>query len=131
MGDTVRTKIGNLCGEANRVIKATGPNSEETQRKLSQVKNGTLFYVFISGFLGLCIFFIVFFLRFHISTFYSTNLNVQECIAQVLIPYSFGTICELILGSQNTLMRLTHRARQLFWIMMTFYLLVNGCLGYL
>jgi Na+-driven multidrug efflux pump len=48
-----------------------------------------------------------------------------------LIPYGFGAVFELIVGCQNTLMRLTGRAMIMTYLMLAYYVVSLGILSYI
>jgi len=94
-------------------------------------KNAARFYTFLSGLIGIVFFILIEIFRYPIASIYSPLPEIQEVIATLLIAYAFGAVCELVLGCQNTLMRLTNRAMTMTYIMLVLFVFVLGCLSYL
>jgi len=75
-----------------------------------QALNAARFFTFMAAVVGLLFLICIESCRYGIASIYTPLSDIQEIIAKLLIPYGFGAVFELIVGCQNTLMRLTGRA---------------------
>ena len=112
--NVTRTRVANYMGSKDAV----------------KSENSAKFYIFLSAMVGLMFFVLIECFRYQIASIYSPLPVIKDIIATLLIGYAFGAVCELILGCQNTLMRLTNRAMTMTWIMLSLYIVTLGCLSY-
>lgn len=112
--NVTRTRVSNYMG-SNDAIKC---------------KNAAQFFTFSSACVGMIFLILVETCRHAIASIYSPLYVIQDIIKDLLIPYGFGAVFEVILGSQNTLMRLTNRAMIMTYIMLVLFVAGLGSLSY-
>ena len=110
-----RTRVSNLMGSQDAV----------------KTKNAAHFYKFLSFCVGFIFFILMLSFRHQISEIYSPLPQIKDIIATLLIYHAFGAICEVVLGTQNNLMRLTDRAMTMAYIMLALYVVTLGTMSYL
>lgn len=105
VSNVVRTRISNYIGE----------------EKPDCCRNSAKFFVFVSFCVGLVFMVITETFRYSIAGIYTPLPSIRQLIADSLIPYGIALICDILIGCQNTLMRLIGRPMLLTYCMLFFY----------
>jgi Na+-driven multidrug efflux pump len=96
-----------------------------------QAMNAARFFTFMAACVGMIFLILIECLRYPIASIYTPFPEIQDIIAKLLVPYGFGAVFELIVGCQNTLMRLTGRAMVMTYLMLGYFVISLGMLSYL
>lgn len=112
-GNITRTRVSNYMG------------SNEPVRCL----NAARFYTFAAFCVGVICLLMIVTHRYFIANIYSPLMIIQDILADTMIYYSFGSVFELVLGSQNTLMRLAGRALTIVYVNLALFFVLLGFLS--
>jgi len=109
-GNVARTTVSVLIGNDS-------PN---------HARNASTFYTFCSASVGAILLVVMECTRAQIAGIYTQQPEIADYLKAILIIYPLGAMCELVIGTQNTLMRLIGKAKLMTFLLIGFFTIGVG-----